>query len=174
VNGVTDHFLQDTVTCHFRAPQVSFQESTRGAIAGFTAFIVVIFDNAYELTEPLAPIDLRFYPALALAALAVLAPAPAQAVERRRELLGLVEPQPEVGQARLLKRPDGGTTLRADGPQRYAVDLEREFASQARARWSGDERSRVMSEAEALGLLTRSGPDCLVNGRAKVCFWATR
>jgi hypothetical protein len=112
-------------------------------------------------------------PALALAALAVLAPAPAQA-EAGRCMVEIDGRRYADGRCTIHKRPDGGTTLRADGPQRYAVDLEREFASQARARWSGDERSRVMSEAEALGLLTRSGPDCLVNGRAKVCFWATR
>jgi hypothetical protein len=74
------------------------------------------------------------------------------------------------GSCRIERTPEGGVRLSVERPQPYEVRMGAQYAGQAVAFWS-DDRARVMGKAEALGLLTRSGPDCLGNGRAKVCYW---
>jgi len=77
------------------------------------------------------------------------------------------------GSCRIERTPEGGVRLSVERPQPYEVRMGAQYAGQAVAVWSGD-RSRVTREPENLGLVTRTGPDCLSNVRARLCFWTTR
>ena len=77
------------------------------------------------------------------------------------------------GSCRIERTPEGGVRLSVERPQPYEVRMGAQYAGQAVAVWSGD-RSRVTRNPENLGLVTRTGPDCLSNVRARLCFWTTR
>ena len=74
------------------------------------------------------------------------------------------------GACRIERTPDGGVRLSVERPQPYAIRMGAQYAGQAVAFWSGD-RAGVMRDPENLGLVTRTGPDCLSNVRARLCFW---
>ena len=108
--------------------------------------------------------------AAALACLALIAPAQAAPGRCTIEIDGtrFVD-----GSCRIERTPEGGVRLSIERPQPYEVRMGAQYAGQAVAVWSGD-RSRVTRNPENLGLVTRTGPDCLSNVRARLCFWTTR